>query len=89
MPWYKDKRRQLHTETYNARTAAARDAQNAAKYGWRVDAEEESEAPFADRNWATGGPVGTFLSGMREPDEREIVVTYVRTEAWLAANQRT
>lgn len=87
MAWYSDKHKQVHTETYSGRTAATRDARKAAAHGWRVEVEEESEAPFQDRNWATGGPVGTFLSGMREPDEREIIVTYVRTDDWLAANK--
>ena len=84
MAWYDDKHRRGHTVTYSGRTAAEGEARKAALKGWRIDAEEESEAPFGDRNWATGGPVGTFLSGMREPGEREIVVTYVRTDDWLA-----
>jgi hypothetical protein len=87
MAWYSDKHKQVHTATYGNRTAATQDARKAAEHGWRVDADQESEAPFQDRNWATGGPVGTFLSGMREPNEREIVVTYVRTDEWLAANK--
>jgi hypothetical protein len=84
--WYADKHARVHTHTYSSRTAATDDARKAAEHGWQVNAEEESEAPFQDRNWATGGPVGTFLTGMREPGEREIVVTYVRTAEWLTAN---
>ena len=86
MAWYTNKRQKVHTETYSSRTKATEDARKAAEYGWQIDAEQDDAAPFQDRNWATGGPVGTFLVGMREPGEEEITVTYVRTPAWLAAN---
>src|SRR5262245_50441234 len=84
--WYTSERSRVHTHTYTSRTAATEDARKAAEHGWQVNADDESAPPFQDRNWATGGPVGTFLAGMREPGEREIVVTYVRTESWLAAH---
>ena len=86
MAWYTNKRQRVHTATYSSRTKATEDVRKAATYGWRIDAEDDADAPFQDRNWATGGPVGTFLVGMREPGEEEITITYVRTDAWLAAN---
>jgi hypothetical protein len=84
MAWYSDKHRLTYTHVYDDRTSATVDARKAAGYGWRVDAEEESDAAFGDRNWATGGPVGTFVAGLRE--QRQYVVTYVRTDEWTAAN---
>ena len=78
VPWYTNTRLQVHTQTYSNRNAAVVEARKAAEYGWRVDADEESDPPFSDRNWATGGPVGTFVAGMQNPGDREVVVTYVR-----------
>ena len=85
MAWFTNTRKLTHTQSYSHRTAASEDAQKAAAHGWRIDAQEESDAPMSDPNWAIGGGVGTFLAGIREP--RQIVVTYVRTEEWLARHQ--
>jgi hypothetical protein len=85
MAWYTDRRKLNHTTSYADRTAATEEAQKAAAYGWRVDAEEESEGPLRDPNWVAGGNFGTFLAGTRPA--KQIVVTYTRTDSWLASQQ--
>jgi hypothetical protein len=75
--WYTDTKKQTHTQTYVDRTKATEERRTAAEYGWRVDAEEESEGPLRDPNWAIGGNFGAFMAGTRP--QRLIVVTYVRT----------
>lgn len=86
MAWFTNRRKLTHTTSYSDRTKAAEDAQKAAGHGWRVDAEEESEGPLRDPNWVAGGAFGTVLAGTRPA--KQIVVTYVRTDDWLASHQQ-
>jgi hypothetical protein len=85
MAWFSDKHKLTHTQSYFDRTTATEDSQKAASHGWRIDAQEESEAPLSDPNWVAGGNIGTFLAGTRQ--SKQIVVTYVRTEDWLANHE--
>lgn len=75
-----------HTQTYSDRAAASKDARAAAEHGWQVVDETSPQGRLNDAMWVAGGPMGQLFAGTHE--RGEVVVTFVRTEDWLAAHAR-
>ena len=86
MAWYSDTRKLAHTQTYADRAVASKDAERAAQYGWQIDEETSPQGPMNDALWVAGGPMGALVAGNHQ--RGEVIVTYVRTEDWLASKDR-
>jgi hypothetical protein len=82
MAWYSDTRKQAQTHISPNRAAASKDAESAARYGWQIDEQISPQGSMNDAVWVAGGPMGALVAGNHQRDE--VIVTYVRTEDWLA-----
>jgi hypothetical protein len=72
-PWYEDKRKLSHTESYESEEQASIEANKAAKTGWRTQ--------------STTTKTGQIFRGS-STSKGEIIITYERTPAWLASNNK-